>query len=132
MKNGRKELKRWVGGTAATLVLAGTFAMPQFASAQDDHHHHWDADDEQNWGNGPNGYNSYYQENGRANRAARRGYAAGYEQGASDREHHHSFRPTHTDEYKHIPPTPHGMSEDDYKHTYREAFERGYERGYRE
>ncbi len=50
--------------------------------------------------------------------------------GVSDRRTGHSFRPTHLDEYKHVPDSPPGVPRDEFKHFYREAFVRGYQRGY--
>ncbi|HEY0784350.1 MAG TPA: hypothetical protein VGD62_00670 [Acidobacteriaceae bacterium] len=113
---------------AATLTLASTLAFaqynPQYGPPPQGQ---WD---DAHWGNGPQGYGEYYQEQGRPNFGARRGYATGYEMGVSDRRTGHSYRPTHLDEFKHVPDPPPGISHDEFKHFYREAFLRGYQRGY--
>ena len=76
------------------------------------------------------GYGQYYHEQGRPMVGARMGWQAGFAQGRSDREHGHSFRPTHTDQFKHIPEAPEGYPHDRFKHEYRDAFVRGYSHGY--
>ena len=114
-------------GAAATLALGSSLAIAQYGPPPPPHQQ-WD---DAHWGNGPRGYVEYYQEGGRPNFGARRGYSMGYDMGISDRENRHSYRPTHLDEYKHVPDTPPGVNRDEFKHFYREAFLRGYERGYR-
>lgn len=115
---------------AAALLLSGTLALAQYGpppGPPPPQHGQWD---DAHWGNGPQGYGQYYQEGERPNFGARRGYSTGYEMGVSDRTTGHSYRPTHLDEFKHIPDPPPGVSRDEFKHVYREAFVRGYQRGY--
>jgi hypothetical protein len=76
------------------------------------------------------GYAQYYHEQGRPMVGARMGWQAGFAQGRSDRLHGHSFRPTHTDQFKNVPESPEGYPRDRFKHEYRDAFIRGYQRGY--
>ena len=60
------------------------------------------------------------------------GYQDGLNDGRSDRNTGHSFRPTHDDNYKHA---DRGYSsamgnKQEYKDTYRQGYERGYNEGY--
>lgn len=101
-------------GAAITVALAGGAAL-----AQDQY--------------GPppgNGYGQSYHENGHANPGARMGWQAGFAQGQSDKMHGHSFRPTHTDQYKNVPEAPEGYPKDRFKRQYQRAFVKGYAHGY--
>ncbi len=87
--------------------------------------------DDQHWGHGPDGYaDAYHEDPGHPMMGARQGWAAGLAQGQSDRDHHHSFRPTNVDTYKHVPDSPGGYPRDRFKQEYREAFVKGYSHGY--
>ncbi len=117
-------------GAAAALTLCSALAVAQYGTPQYGPPPPQGQWDDAHWGNGPQGYGEYYQEQGRPNFGARRGYGIGFDMGVSDRRTGHSFRPTHLDEYKHVPDPPPGISRDEFKHVYREAFVRGYQRGY--
>ncbi len=125
-----KMIRRLILSTSAVLALGGTLAAaqygPRYGPPTGPPPGQWD---DAHWGNGPQGYGEYYQEQGRPNYGARRGYSIGFDMGVSDRRTGHSFRPTHLDEYKHVPYAP-GVPRDEFKHFYREAFVRGYQRGY--
>ncbi len=117
--------------SAAILSMGGTLALAQY----DHHDRHQDQYQDQYQGQyqgpGADGYNQAYREQpGHALPGARQGWAAGFAQGQSDRDHHHSFRPTHVDTYKHVPDSPGGYSRDQFKNEYRDAFVKGYSRGY--
>ncbi len=101
-----------LAGLAASIALCGGIAVAQYGPPPG------------------NGYNQEYHEGGRANVGARMGWAAGFGQGRSDREHGHSFRPTHTDQYKDVPHAPEHYPKGRFKRQYRDAFVRGYEHGY--
>ena len=130
-------VRRMISSAAAMLALGSTLAVAQYGPqygpppgpqyGPPPQQQQWD---DAHWGNGPQGYAEYYQEQGRPNFGARRGYSVGYEMGVSDRRTGHSYRPTHLDEFKHVPGTPYGVPRDEFKHFYREAFVRGYQRGY--
>ncbi len=107
---------------AATLALGGAVAI-----AQNGYQGQYD---NQHWGHGPQGYTESFPEQGGPQIGARQGWQAGFQQGQSDREHGHSFRPTDVDAYKHIPHTPSGYSGDQFKNEYRQGFVKGYSKGY--
>lgn len=121
---GRRLLSGLIVSAAALMTLGGTLAVAQYGPPPQGQ---WD---DAHWGHGPAGYGEYYQEQGRPNFGARRGYSIGFDMGVSDRRTGHSFRPTHLDEFKHVPEAPPGVPRDEFKHFYREAFVRGYQRGY--
>ena len=130
--NGKALASLALGGALfASSALAQVPSPAFFAGAHYQDHDRSDQDryDDRNW-HAPRGYDDYYHENGQANMAARQGYMAGFQQGESDNNNHHSFRPTHVDSYKHVPESPKGINRDDFKRIYREAFQRGYEKGY--
>jgi hypothetical protein len=119
--------RRLILSAAAMLALSGSLSVAQYGPQYGPPPQgQWD---DAHWGNGPRGYAEYYQEQGRPNYGARRGYSIGFDMGVSDRRTGHSFRPTHLDEFKHVPYPP-GVPRDEFKHFYREAFVRGYQRGY--
>ncbi len=106
---------------AALLSAGGSLAVAQYQGQYDDQH----------WGRGPQGYSDYYHEEpGRPMMGARQGWSAGLAQGQDDREHGHSYRPTHVDTFKHVPDSPGGYPRDRFKQEYRDAFVKGYSRGY--
>lgn len=78
-----------------------------------------------------NGYDNYYHERpDHPQIGSRMGWQAGFAQGQSDREHGHSFRPTHTDQYRNVPEAPEGYPHHLFKQEYRDAFVKGYSHGY--
>ncbi len=121
----------WITKTllgAALVSVGGTLALAQYGPPRDQYQGQYD---DQHWGRGPQGYNDYYHEQqGHPMMGARQGYAAGMAQGQDDREHGHSFRPTHVDTYKNVPSSPGGYPRDQFKREYRDAFMKGYSRGY--
>jgi hypothetical protein len=125
--------RRFILTATAALALGSTLGIaqygPQYGPPQGPPppYRQWD---DAHWGNGPQGYVEYYQEQGRPNFGARRGYSIGFEMGVSDRRTGHSYRPTHLDEFKHVPGSPPDVPRGEFKHFYREAFVRGYQRGY--
>jgi hypothetical protein len=110
MKNKAFALK--LAGLAASIALCGGIAVAQYGPPP------------------ANGYEQAYHEGGHANVGARMGWQAGFAQGQSDREHGHSFRPTHTDQYKDVPRAPEDYPKGRFKHEYRDAFVKGYAHGY--
>ncbi len=107
---------------AALLALAGTVAV-----AQNGYQGQYD---NQHWGRGPQGYADNFPEQGGPQLGARQGWQAGFDQGQSDRQHGHSFRPTNVDAYKHVPDSPHDYPRNQFKDEYRQGFVKGYSRGY--
>ena len=78
-----------------------------------------------------NGYDqSFHEQPNHPMVGARMGWQAGFAQGQSDREHGHSYRPTHTDQYKDVPDAPEGYPHDVFKNEYRRGFMKGYAHGY--
>ena len=122
--------RRLILGAAATLAVGSTLSQAQYGPQYGPPPTQYRQWDDAHWGNGPVGYGEYYREQGRPNFGARRGYAVGFDMGVSDRRTGHSYRPTHLDEFKHIPEAPADVPRDEFKHFYREAFIRGYQRGY--
>ena len=61
------------------------------------------------------------------------GYEDGFNDGAYDRRTGHSFRPTHSRNFKHADRgyKRRFVSRHEYKEVYRNAYEEGYRRGYR-
>ena len=109
----------------ALMLLSGTLAIAQYGGQYQGPY------DDQHWGHGPEGYaDSYREQQGHPMYGARQGWAAGLAQGQSDREHGHSFRPTHVDTFRHVPESPSGYPRDQFKQEYRDAFMKGYQRGY--
>jgi hypothetical protein len=98
----------------------------------------WDRDNHRRsgaWNNGSWGYgNGSYGNGGYGNSGyARQGYIDGMNDGSSDRQSGHSFRPTEWAGYKHADrgySSASGMSKDQYKQAYRDSYMQGYQRGY--
>lgn len=100
-----------------------------------DRHRRWrDRDDDRYRGNRndyPDGRGGYYGRGGYGN-ARQYGYQDGLNDGRSDRQTGHSFRPTQDSNYKHA---DRGYSsglgdKNQYKQTYRQGYEQGYQQGY--
>src|SRR6185312_11102983 len=82
---------------------------------------------------GPGAYGNPGRNGGYANgsRAAQQfGYRDGLNDGRSDRQSGHSFRPTHDDNYKNASNGYSGGDRNQYKAAYRQAYEQGYQQGY--
>ena len=112
---------------AATLI-AGCSA---FASAQGGWYHDGDG---QGWrrGDGDHDADDYYR-GGRGLFFARKfGFEDGFNDGVYDRQSGHSFRPTHSRNYRHADRGFDGrfVSRYAYKDEYRENYVAGYRRGY--
>ena len=120
------------GAVAVSAALSGSMAIAQYGPPRDgDRGGYQGQYDDQHWGHGPDGYaDAYNEQGGRPMMGARQGWVAGMAQGQSDREHGHSYRPTHVDTFKHVPESPEGYSRDQFKQEYRDAFVKGYSRGY--
>ena len=109
----KKTLLMKMAGFAGAVAMTGAIAVAQYGPPPG------------------NGYDQYYHErDGHAMAGARMGWQAGFAQGQSDREHGHSYRPTHTDQYKDVPEAPENYPHDQFKHAYREAGVKGYAHGY--
>ncbi len=80
----------------------------------------------------PAGYGDYYHDEvASPDLAARFGYRAGYDDGASDKAKGHSFRPTEDPHFKNVPEIHNtGMNRQQIKDRYRDAYVHGYEHGY--
>jgi opacity protein-like surface antigen len=95
---------------AASAALAASMALPATAQWHDNHDR-----------------GAY---NGGSRQAEDVGYRDGQNDGHSDRDHGHSFRPTQDDNYKNA---DRGYSSSmGSKQSYKDAYRRGYERGYNE
>lgn len=75
----------------------------------------------------PGGYGGY--RNG-SRSAQQFGYRDGLNDGRSDRQTGHSFRPTQDDNYKNASNGYSGGDRNQYKAAYRQAYEQGYQQGY--
>ena len=103
----------WILGATCLMTLGGGAALAQYGPPPGD------------------GYGQYYHESpGHPMPGARMGWQAGFAQGRSDRMAGHSYRPTHTDQFRNVPEAPEGYPRDQFKHEYRDAFMKGYAHGY--
>lgn len=120
-----KNLVAKLTGTMAAVALTSAIAVAQYGPPQQGPY------DDQHWGHGPDGYaDQYHEQDGHPMYGARQGWSAGFEQGQSDRQQGHSFRPTHVDTFKHVPDSPGGYPRNLFKQEYRDAFVKGYAHGY--
>ncbi len=123
-----KHWKTRLTGALAALTVSSVVAVAQYGPPRDQYQGQYD---DQHWGRGPQGYSDdYHEQQGRPMLGARQGWSAGFAQGQDDRNHGHSYRPTHVDTFKNVPSSPGGYSRDQFKQEYRDAFVKGYGRGY--
>lgn len=120
--------------TTGGMALFSVLALTQVPSAQAQSGPGWgwqDRDhDRYRRGDGDHDRDDYGP---RGFRFARRfGYEDGFNDGAYDRRTGHSFRPTHSRNFKRADRGYNGrfVSRHEYKEVYRNAYEEGYRRGY--